>query len=219
MNARGRYEATLAFLSGWPRRVLAIICLVLAGLAAVHRPPPTRADSTETVLVAARTLGAGSVLSLSDIRAQKWPRTIMPLSALRNTSEALGRAIGAPMARGEPLTAARMLDMAIASALAPTQVATTIRLPDEGQAAILQPGALIDLYGAATDGVISDGRSLSGQMASQAVAPGARVLAVVTSDHRNSTGLTVVVAIDRAVASRLANSLSGPFVATLRPPE
>ena len=48
----------------------------------------------------------------------------------------------AKMSRGEPLTAARLLDTGIAGALEPGQVALTIGLTGGDQAAILQAGAL-----------------------------------------------------------------------------
>jgi hypothetical protein len=132
------------------------------------------------------------------------------------------------MARGEPLTAARLLDTSITESLSSTQVAATITLSDQGQAAIVHAGAAIDVYLAAgsTDAVLSDGIPLTDGKTARAVtvkpiASDVRVIAVqphVGDSGVGDAGLTLVVAVSEAIASQLSNHPSGPFVATLRPP-
>jgi pilus assembly protein CpaB len=218
---RFRTNSMLTALSGWPRRVAALICLILAAAAALIGPEPGRADSIErtaSVLIAARGLTAGSVLAATDVRLSSWPISLVPAGTITNRKDAIGRTIGAAMARGEPMTVSRLLDTSIASALTAGQVAVTITLRDGGQGAILAPGARIDLYGASDSLLIADGKPLTSSASSgRQLATAARVLAVVAQPQSSGGGLTIVVATDRSAAARLANQPTDTLLATLRP--
>jgi Flp pilus assembly protein CpaB len=222
-SPRARRFRLLQLMSGWPRRTLALLCFLIAAVSAVL-PPGHRgaAGPTGVVLVAARPLAAGAILTKSDLASSIWPAALIPGSALHSTGPAVGRPLGAAMARGEPLTTTRLLDTSVASALRPGQVAATITLADRGQAAILAAGSLIDVYAPTAAGVLVDGKALnatpSDPSAGRAVASAVRVLAVLPPQDRTDGGLSLVVAVDRPTASRLANQTSPTLIATLRAP-
>lgn len=216
--SRLRLAGLLQVLAGWPRRVAAVLCLVLAVLSALSSRAAPAPQPRSSVLVTTKPLPAGTVLAASDLAAVLWPAAIVPAAAVGRLSDALGRTVGAAMSRGEPLTAARLLDTGISAALAPGQVALTISLAGSDQAAILQAGALIDLYIASADAVISGSPSPGG---GHRVGASLRVLAVVpppADPASGSGGSSLVIAADRATAARFADRPAGPFLASLVPP-
>jgi pilus assembly protein CpaB len=236
---RARRSPLLSTLAGWPRRVLAALCLLAAGAtfflapAAGRARPALDADAVP-VVVAARALAAGRVLAADDLRLTQWPRAIAPTNRLADPNAAVGRAVGAAMARGEPFTTSRLLDTAIAAALGPSEVAVTVTLRESAAASIIQPGALIDLYGTEASSVLADGGSISTTRpdASSRASPSplisaARVLAVLPTESAGappssadgSTGPApvVVLAVNHAVVGRLAGQSVDTMLATLRP--
>ena len=102
-------------------------------------------------------------------------------------SDALGHTVGAAMTRGEPLTAARLLDTGISAALAPGQVALTIGLAAGNQAAILQAGALIDLYATALMPALHRGPSAARRPGGRRLGTSVRVLAVAPPARRSGS--------------------------------
>jgi pilus assembly protein CpaB len=217
---RSRLEPFLTLISGWPRRLAALLCLMLAALAAT-RTSGRPAVETIPVSVAARTLQAGSLLGAGDVRVAAWPRSLAPAGRIAVASAVLGRRVGAPMARGEPITTQRLLDTAIVAALKPHQVAMTVRLSDDGQLAVLRAGALIDLD--PTD--LSNRTVVDGQPVGSAPAAGhpsaenVRILAVLPSPDESAQSLpSLVVAADTSTVSRLAAMAGTPMIATLKPP-
>lgn len=218
-SSRLRLAGHLSVLAGWPRRVAALLCLALAVLSALSSHAGPAPERRSPVLVTAKPLPPGTVLAATDLAAVLWPDAIVPAAAVLRLSDALGHTVGAAMTRGEPLTTARLLDTGISAALGPGQVALTIGLAGGNQAAILQAGALIDLYAAGADDLIGGSPLPSG--ASHRLGTNLRVLAVVpvSSDPASgSGGPSLVIAADRATAVRLAERPAGPFLASLVPP-
>jgi Flp pilus assembly protein CpaB len=207
-------------LAGWPRRLAALLCLTLAVLSALtslHSRSSAQLEARIQVVLTAHSLPAGTVLTHADLKLVQWPASWVPPDALASTGAALGHRIGAAMSAREPLTANRMLDGSITGSLKAGQVAVSITLPDLGQAAILSAGAVIDLWAANDAGVIADGQRVSRGTPGRVIATAVRVLLVLLpSEHASSSGLTVVLAVDRSAASRLANQPSGTLLATLR---
>ena len=159
------------------------------------------------------------MLRAADLAAELWPDAVVPVAAVRRLSDAVGHTVGAAMTRGEPVTAARLLDTGISAALAPGQVALTIGLASPDQVAILQAGSLIDLYRGAGEATMIDGNPVPAPRSGrgQRLATGVRVLAIVSST--TDTGdPSVVIAADQPTATRLTDSPSGPFLASLVPP-
>ncbi|MEO7261330.1 MAG: SAF domain-containing protein [Jatrophihabitantaceae bacterium] len=219
-SSRLRLAGSLSALAGWPRRVAALLCLALAVLSALSSPATPSSAQRSAVLVTSKPLPPGTVLAATDLATVLWPQELVPSAAVRRLSDALGHTVGAAMSRGEPLTAARMLDTGISAALAPGQVALTISLAGGNQAAILQAGALIDLYAAGADAALIGGSPLpSGS--ERRLGASLRVLAVLppsTDPTGDSGGPSLVIAADRATAARLADRPAGQFLASLVPP-
>jgi Flp pilus assembly protein CpaB len=171
------------------------------------------------VVVAVRALHPGTVLAAADLATARWPDALVPGSAVRELSHAVGHTVAAAMAKGEPLTAARLLDTGMSAALEPGQVALTIGLASGNQAAILQAGALVDVYAVGSDaGYVSGSPLPSG--AGRRLGTNLRVLAVLpaSNDPPSSAGPSLVLAADRATAARLADTPAGQFLASLVPP-
>src|SRR5215218_5029676 len=117
--APSRFARHLSILTGWPRRIAALLCLALALLSAITSHPPPRTGHTSSIVVTAKPLRPGTVLAATDLATVLWPAAIVPAAAVLRFSDALGRTVGAAMTRGEPLTAARLLDTSISAALGP----------------------------------------------------------------------------------------------------
>jgi pilus assembly protein CpaB len=218
-----RNSTFLDALRGWPRRAAVVCCLLLAALSALHPGNPHPAatpGNTRLVLIAARPLAPGALLSAADVNLVDWPERLVPSSALSLEASAIGHRVGASVDRGEPLTRSRLLDTSISAALAPGQVAVSVSLRDQGQSAILAPGSVIDLYaGVAADAVLADGKALPNEAAGREIATAVTVLALVSEPSTTqSAGLVVVLAVSRSTASRLANLPSDTLLATLRAP-
>lgn len=218
--ARSRFTGSLSTLAGWPRRAAALLCLALALLSALTSHAPPAAGHSLPVVVTAKALPPGTVLAAADLTAAFWPAAAVPAAAVARLSDALGRTVGAAMTRGEPLTAARLLDTGISAALAPGQVAVTIGLAAGSQAAILRAGALVDLYATPTDAAFIDGRPLPAGPVGRRVGANVRVLAVLpgTGDEAPGGGASLVIAADRTTAALLADHPAGQFLASLVPP-
>lgn len=210
----------LTALAGWPRRLAATGCLVLAAvsaLASAHQGRSATAGADlQPVVVAAHALAPGGVLGPADLRIARWPRADVPPTA-RSWDAVLGRRIGAAMSAGEPVTTARLLDTAVVAALQPGQVAATVPLVDHGQAGLICAGSSVDLYAGVDPTLLVDGHQLGGSGAP--VAHAVRVIAVLSPPTQSATAaLSLVVAVDAATAARLSNRGNTPYLATLRPP-
>ncbi|HEV2885628.1 MAG TPA: SAF domain-containing protein [Jatrophihabitans sp.] len=218
---RSRLSGRLSVLAGWPRRVAALLCLALAVLSALTSHGTSAQGHRSPVIVTVKPLRPGTVLAAADLAAVLWPDPMVPAAAIARLSDVLGHTVAAAMTRGEPLTAARLLDTGMTAALEPGQVALTIGLAGGNQAAILQAGALVDLYAAGTDAALIEGSPLPSGGTGHRLGTSLRVLAVLpatTDPVAGSGGPSLVIAADRATAARLADRPAGQFLASLVPP-
>jgi pilus assembly protein CpaB len=171
---------------------------VLVGLAAVLALTPGRGLSADnTVVVAARDLTPGTVLEASEVTLRALPAQSVPDGTARTPTAVLGRTLAAPVRRGEPLTDVRLTGSELARTVAtnPDTVSVPLRLADPGVAALLHPGAAVD--------VVTVGER---QNEPVVLARGARVLAVLEAGTRTGErdGRLVLVALDPAAAPRVA---------------
>jgi Flp pilus assembly protein CpaB len=217
--SRLRWSGRLSALAGWPRRVAALLCLALAVWSAVTGHSTPSPEHRSTVVVTVRPLQPGTVLAAADLATARWPVGLVPGSAVHELSHALGHTVAAAMTRGEPLTTARLLDTGMSAALGPGQVALTIGLAGGNQAAILQAGALVDVYASGSDAGYASG-SPPPPGTGRRLGSDLRVLAVLPASNEppGSTGPSLVLAADRATAARLADAPAGQFLASLVPP-
>lgn len=185
------------------RRSAALALLLLAAALAVqhHGPPATGVP----VLVAARDLPPGRVLSEVDVARREMPVELVPDGALQASPDALGRVLSAAARQGEPLTDVRFNGLTAASGDAGT-VSAPIRLADPEVADFLAPGRRVDIVTAATR---------SG--ASSVLAENARVIAVQPEPDRHDQGRLVFVGLPERLAGEVAAaSLDQAVTVTLR---
>lgn len=188
--------------------VLAVAFLAAPGVAPVGTP----------VLVAARDLAPGVALGPTDVAVRTVPPDLVPLGALGEPAAVAGRQVVGGVRAGEPLTDVRLLGpvAAVAAAGVPDAAGVPVRLADAGVAALLVPGARVDLVAAGAEG---DGLPGAPDTAAPAVlAPGAVVLAVLPAPQRTAGAApVVVVALPAQLAARVATvSLREEVTVTLR---
>ena len=114
---------------------------VVAVLQVVEPPPP----ATEAVLVAARDLPAGAVLSARDVRTAAYAVGTAPDGLV---ADPVGRALTGPVRRGEPVTTTRLVQPGLLDEH-PDLVAMPVRIPDPTTVSLLRVGDRVDLM--ATD--------------------------------------------------------------------
>lgn len=219
---RWRHHSTLAPLlrerwatswrgSGFGRTLMLrrVAAALLVGIAAVLALSPGSA-ADDVVVVAARDLAPGTVLDAGAVILRGPPAQLAPDGAARTPAAVLGRTLAAPVRRGEPLTDVRLTgpDLTRAVSVDPAAVSVALRLPDPDVAALLHPGAAVD--------VVTVGERQDDPVV---LARGARVLAVLEPGARAGTreGKLVLIALDSVAATRVAAaSLSHAITVTVR---
>lgn len=195
----------------WPtparvRKLVAVSLFVVAGVLALQ-PPSASGEPTAPMLVTARPVASGSVLQTADLHVVQAPRSVLPDGVLTRRASATGRVLAGAARRGEPLTAARLLDRGGRIAGGPGTATVPVRLSDSGVADLLQPGAVVDV-------VTFDGHSGAGRV----LAEKATVVTVTrprTADPPR--GRLVLIALPATTANRVAAvSLNQPVAITLR---
>lgn len=173
---------------GWRRRLaryrrpLVAGLLTLAAVSAVQAAvAPARAGAS--VLVAARDLPIGHLLTRADLLVLRWPTPTPPAGALEHPE---GGVLASPLREGEPVTDARLAGRGLLTGQPPGTVAVPVRLADPATATLLQPGDRVDVLAApvplgdpATGG--TPGRALR-------LARGALLLAVGTGGRAEGSG-------------------------------
>ncbi len=206
---------------GWPRalllrRVVAGVLVLLAAVLAVRPPPQAGGEPTVPMLVAARDLAPGSSLRAGDVRVVRAPESLRPAAALTAAEQATGRVLAGAASRGEPVTRARLVGRENNRLTTgdPDSVAVPVRLADPEVAALLAPGARVDVVTVAPEG---------GGAEAVLLAADATVVTVRTDEPDGAVragsrpGRLVVIAVPRASATRLASvSLGQPVAVTLR---
>lgn len=198
---------TLPTLGRWPRRLLALGCLLLAVLSAVGATPSSDSDGSPRrvpVVVASRDLPAGRVLAESDLALAHWPPKLIPAGTATAVSSLVGRRAAAALTRGEPVVRTRLLGPGLAAGLSPGEVAVPVRVMDPVNAALLRPGDHVTLF-AARPRTALGARSPHARVLADRVL----ILAVLPAkghapEPDRSAGSTLVVAVDRDFAGRFA---------------
>jgi Flp pilus assembly protein CpaB len=205
------------------RRLLLSLAAVVALLSVVRAlAPPTVA--TLPVLVAARDLAAGHVLTDGDLRQVDWPADLSPPPGDPATAAGLaGRSLASPVRAGEAVTDARLLGPGVLTGQPAGTLAVPVRLADATAATLVAAGDRVDLIAGATpDAAAFD----AGPSGSDVVASDVLVLAVPgRADDDVTGGLgalagggdetgaasagVLVVATDRDTAVRLAGAQAG----------
>jgi Flp pilus assembly protein CpaB len=171
---------------------------VAFALQALAPPPPAGTD----VVVAARDLAAGAVVSTGDLRVAHRPAGDVPSGALTSTAAATGRPVSSAVRRGEVLTDVRLVGPAALRGLADGTVAAPVRVVDAESAALLRPGDVVDLLAASATPDAPTGEA-------RLVASGVRVLLAPRQQRSSLTaglgnGALLLVATSSSTAARLA---------------
>lgn len=149
-------------------------------------------------MVVGQDLMPGHVLTAGDLAVADWPKDLIPGGAFADPAGLVGKATGAGMSRGEPVTAARIRGTGLLTGALPGLVAAHVRLADPAMAAMTTPGDRVDL--------ISSGGKI--------VAEDVAVLAVDADSSAGGWPATagsgrpggVIVAVAREAAVRLATA-------------
>lgn len=173
------------------RRALAAALTVLAVLTAVQAARPD--DTGVPVVVAARDLDSGHVLTSADLAEVSIPSGSSPTHLL-SVEAAAGRRVAGPLRAGEPITDRRVIEPRDLSGHGEDAALTMVRLDDPSVAVGLRVGDLVDVV--ATD--------LEEQAGARVVAPGASVALLPRGDDLSSDAVSVGVVTDRAAALDLA---------------
>ena len=204
-------------LGGWPRRVLALYCLVLAAVTALGGRTARHSSTAgpeHPVVVAARDLAAGTALTSADLRLRSWPDELRPAGALTRSHDAVGRRVAGAVRAGEAFTAARLIGAGLTTGLARDLRAVPVQVSGAG-AGLVRAGDSVDL-------LVSDppDTAATAPPVAHVLAESARVLAVAPPSTPDSDAgtLDIVVAVDRATSLKLAAVSGRALVATVRNP-
>ncbi|MDQ3154445.1 MAG: SAF domain-containing protein [Actinomycetota bacterium] len=201
-----------AWNGGWSRTVLlrratsGVLVLLAAALALA---PGVGTDPGVTIVVASRDLAPGDALGSGAVRVVSLPSALVPDGAATSVEAVAGRVLAAPLRRGEPVTDVRVTGTALARSVSGDSgaVSVPVRLSDPDVAALLHPGATVDVV-------------TLGERQDQPVvlARGARVLTVLAEGRGpGAEGRLVLVALDPDAATRVAGaSLSQAVTVTVR---
>ncbi len=199
-------------LDRWPRRVVAVLLLLVAAVTAVggHRPATAQPVSGRPVVVAARDLPAGAVVAPGDVALATADRA--PPSALEGTAAVVGRRVAGPIGRGEVVTPTRLLGSGLATGLTDGRLAVAVPVARTGSGLLARAGDTVELIaGPGVDGGVPE-----------VLVAAAPVLASVPggSDDTagSATGAELVVATDAAGALRISTAASRDVIAAVLGP-
>ncbi|PKW27504.1 SAF domain-containing protein [Phycicoccus duodecadis] len=177
------------------RRVLAALCAagaVALGVRELRPPPPPSVG----VVVAARSVPAGAVLSPADLALVPVALDARQPGAVLDPASAVGRRLAAPLAAGEAVTLTRLVPRRAGEGLPPGAVALHVLLADPAAADLLSAGRRVAVYNTA------GGVALAHDATVLSVDPAAASRGSVLSD--TSAGPRgVVLALESAGADRV----------------
>jgi len=159
------------------RRALAGVAAAasIAALGMALQPP---APATRGVVVAATDLPAGRSLVAGDLAVAQVPAGVLPAGTSNDPDDYLGRALAAPMARGEAMAGHRLTGLPPWS-VPPGTTPIPVRFADAGAAALLSAGQHVDVVAASGPGLEGSTPFASAELVAQDVL----VLAVITADQ------------------------------------
>jgi pilus assembly protein CpaB len=219
------------------RLAAALLVVVAAVLAVAGAASPSVAGAP--VVLARRDLAPGAAVGPDDVGVASRPPEAVPVGALTGLDDVVGRRPVGPVRAGEVITDVRLVgpESARAAAGAPDAAGVPLRLADAAVAALVRPGAVVDVVGSAGVGGTGaggtgvggtgaggtgvggtgGGGAGAGDRGGAALARGARVLAVVPGEERSASAPLVLVALPGPEAARVAAATVGQEVTlTLR---
>jgi Flp pilus assembly protein CpaB len=191
----------LVTLGGWPRRLAALACVLLAAVSALGAGHASRSDSSGVPVVVARhALAAGSVATADDLRIARWPGDRVPDGASDAATDVAGRRLAGAVERGEAVLASDLLGPGLTDGLHGDQVALPVTLTDPLATNMIHAGDRVDVLAKRVAEVPG------GTATSVVVARHALVLAVYSQHHDAIEGSNteLVIAASRTAAGRVA---------------
>jgi hypothetical protein len=191
------------------RRLLSA-CLAAAAVVVVVgqlRPsPPPEVD----VVVAARDVAPGALLTSADLRVDATPATAAQPGSLTRAGDAVGRRVGSGLAAGEALTTRRLVPRGAADGLPVGRVALHVVAADPASVDLLAPGTSVKVYAVAGGPPLAHGGEV---LATDPPAPDGGAFAVGAPPVRG-----VVLSLDTIEANAVLaghGSLDGPVTVAL----
>jgi pilus assembly protein CpaB len=127
------------------RRVLSVLlatAAVVVVLAQLRPSPPPLVE----VVVAARDVAAGAVLTPADVRVDTAPESSVQPHGLTRSADAVGRRVGSGLAAGEAVTARRLVPRGVVDGLPAGRVALHVVAADPASVDLLAPGSSVRVY-------------------------------------------------------------------------
>ena len=191
--------------------MLAALLLAVAAATAtrVAAPPQAPADA---LVVGARDLPAGTVVTGADVTVVAWPRGARPDGAALTPGEAAGAVLTSGLRRGEPLTDARRLGPGLLAGQPQGTVVAPVAVSDAGALTALTPGRRVDVLARATDAVTGQpgqAERLARDVVVLAVPAPAGAATGLLGAAPAPAGTTLLLAVDEETARRLAGAAGG----------
>lgn len=216
LNATLVRRLTTSLRPDWTRTVLARRLaagglVVLAGVATLRSTP---ADDGADVVVTARDLSPGIVLTAQDVRLEKRLAAAVPDGSQNDIDAVVGSTLAGPARRGEVLTDVRLLgsrlaEAAIGSKAGPGARIVPLHLADGALIDVVRAGDVVDVLAAPT------GSSPEANPAASRVVATDAVVVLVSARQKNQAGdadRVVLVALPARVANTVAGSALGQAV-------
>lgn len=189
------------------RRRLVSALFAAAAVFAFSRVLSPSPPDTTSVVVAARDLPGGAMISADDVQVVRMPTGLAPAGTVGSTTALLHETLAAPVRAGEAISDRRLVGEALISGYADGLVAAPVRIDDADVASLLQVGDHIDVYAAQGD------ESSSARL----VVSDAVVVTLPQLDDNSSDGALVVLGVTSASAAAVAQaSARGPLAISLR---
>lgn len=156
--------------------MVAAVCVGLAVAVVVYQLRPPAPPST-AVVVAARDLPAGTVLTDEDLRVTPMP---VHYPGVGDLQTALGERLAVALPEGAALSAPMLLGSGLVEAAPPGTVVLPVRLADAALMQLARPGDRLDLYLASGDATGAGGGA-------DRVAQGALILSLLEDGQAESS--------------------------------
>jgi pilus assembly protein CpaB len=204
----------------WPRLILAVGCVLLAVNSAVSARNAQAQRRGVPVLVAARDLATGRLLSAGDVRVAHWPAQLRPRGARAGPALAVGRRLAGSLTAGEPVTTARLLGRGLTTGLDPHSVAVPVTVTGPRVSELVRAGDRVDLVAlprTAADPLVASGDGGSGAAGPTTIV-GSRLLVLSVLPGADPATTDLAVAADPVTALRLTRAAMSQVLAAVGVP-
>ncbi|MFD3505960.1 SAF domain-containing protein [Nocardia sp. NPDC058666] len=181
------------------RRIAAAVLAVAAVVLFVRGDP---GGARVAVVVAARDLAPGRLLTADDLRVDQHESRSLPTGSMRETAPLLGATLTGAMHAGETFTDLRIVGPRLAAAAAGSADAriVPIRLADAAVADVLRAGDRVDVVG------VEDAGGPGATKPARTLATDAAVVLVTATGDRRGAERVVLLALDTEYATAVAGA-------------